>query len=254
VAQLPRMGVFTDALLGDTMDLSAEEFGAYCLILFVTWRNNGQSLEDDPARMSRIARVSERRWKAVIRPALERFFDLTDGRWRQKRLEKEYQAAADFARVQRAKSNARWASKLLKNNNTSDPPALPRDMLPVPVPVEEEKKEGRTNNSGTCVPPTFGKPRDKSRGSRIPSDWQPSPDDCQFALSLGIEPAGILEEFRDYWLGEGGQRARKVDWSRTFRNRCRQVAERRRRPGANRPGGDSFFTGLRDIGVKAGMG
>lgn len=83
VAKLPSMPVFTDALLGDTEDLSAEEFGAYCRILFVTWRNNGAPLEADDIRLARIAKVTPRRWKAM-RPVLERFFDLTDGRWRQK--------------------------------------------------------------------------------------------------------------------------------------------------------------------------
>jgi uncharacterized protein YdaU (DUF1376 family) len=39
MSQAPSMPVFTDALLGDTMRLSTEEFGAYCLLLFVTWRN-----------------------------------------------------------------------------------------------------------------------------------------------------------------------------------------------------------------------
>lgn len=36
----------------------------------------------------------------------------------------------------------------------------------------------------------------------------------------------ITEEFRDYWAAEAGQKAVKLDWVKTWRNRVRQVAER----------------------------
>ena len=38
--------------------------------------------------------------------------------------------------------------------------------------------------------------------------------------------------FRDYWESEGGARARKVDWTKTWKNWMRTAAERK--PGAQK--------------------
>lgn len=118
MSQAPSMPVFPDALLADTMDLSTEEFGAYCLILFVTWRNNAKPLPDDPVRMARVVRVSEVRWTSRIRPALGRFFDLSDGTWRQSRLEKEWEYVTKISASQSAKGKASAKAKALKNNES----------------------------------------------------------------------------------------------------------------------------------------
>jgi hypothetical protein len=36
-----------------------------------------------------------------------------------------------------------------------------------------------------------------------------------------------LAEFHDYWKGVPGARGRKLDWPATFRNRVRELAERK---------------------------
>ena len=115
MSQAPSMPVFTDALIGDTTHLSAEEFGCYCLLLFATWRNNGQPFEDGDRRLCRICRVSERRWRAVIRPVLVEFFDLSDGRWRQKRLEKEWKFVSKSVEIRRANGRLGGRPKSLNN-------------------------------------------------------------------------------------------------------------------------------------------
>jgi uncharacterized protein YdaU (DUF1376 family) len=121
MSQAPMMPVFPDALLGDTLDLSAEQFGAYCLILFATWRNNGQALPDDPSRLARICRVERRHWSRNIRPALIRFFDLAEQTWRQKRLEKEWLWCAKRAGVSRRNGLHGGRPKSPKDNNTQNP-------------------------------------------------------------------------------------------------------------------------------------
>jgi len=96
------MPMFVDALLGDTLHCDAELFGAYHFILYATWRNNGEPLDDDAETMARICRMPLARF-TKLRPVLVRFFDLTDGKWRQKRLEKEWAAA--ILRQERARTN-----------------------------------------------------------------------------------------------------------------------------------------------------
>lgn len=67
-----------------------------------------------------------------------------------------------------------------------------------------------------------------ARGARLPDEWWPSSVDQDFARDLGLDPTAIVDEFRDYWRAVPGARGRKLDWSATFRNRCRDVAARHR--------------------------
>ncbi len=115
------MPVFTDALLGDTLHLSAEEFGAYCLLLFATWRNNGRALAEDDRKMARICRVTPRRWRERLKPALRGFFNTDDGTWHQKRLEKEWQFCAENAAISRANGSKGGRPKLLNINGSRNP-------------------------------------------------------------------------------------------------------------------------------------
>lgn len=104
MSQAPSMPMFVDAMLADTMHLTTEEFGAYHFILYATWRKNGDPLEDDAAMLARICRVSPAVWRK-LRPILVRFFDVSDGTWRQKRLEREWAYVAE--RAERAKANGK---------------------------------------------------------------------------------------------------------------------------------------------------
>jgi uncharacterized protein YdaU (DUF1376 family) len=110
------MPVFTDALLGDTLHLSAEEFGAYCLLLFATWRNNGRALVEDDRKMARICRVTPKRWRDRLRPVLAAFFDTSDGTWHQKRLEKEWNYVEHYTSEQSRKGRLsalkRWGTSV----------------------------------------------------------------------------------------------------------------------------------------------
>ena len=118
MSQAPSMPVFTDALIGDTTHLNMEEFGAYLMILFVTWRNNGQPLPDDDKRMARICRMSASKW-ASVKPTIAEFFDLSEGVWRQKRLEKEWKYVTEIRELQSQKGKKSAQARALKNKETS---------------------------------------------------------------------------------------------------------------------------------------
>jgi hypothetical protein len=65
------------------------------------------------------------------------------------------------------------------------------------------------------------------RGSRLSSDWVPSPSDLEFASDKGFarkDALALADEFRDYWLALPGQRGVKLDWSATWRNWVRKAA------------------------------
>jgi hypothetical protein len=82
------------------------------------------------------------------------------------------------------------------------------------------------------------------RGSRLPIDWQPDPEDWVFATHLGLDPDDTAAEFRDYWCPKS--RARSLDWSAEWRTHCRRKCERQRpRPGRRSPTRPSMTPPLR---------
>lgn len=72
-------------------------------------------------------------------------------------------------------------------------------------------------------------PTDK-RGHRLPDDWAPGPDLLAWAAenAPAVDVQTAADEFRDYWRAVPGAKGRKLDWDATFRNRLREVAERRK--------------------------
>lgn len=64
-------------------------------------------------------------------------------------------------------------------------------------------------------------PLERSRGTRLASDWTPSPDCAAYAVQRGMTSARIqieTEKFRNYWTAKSGAGATKRDWEATWRN------------------------------------
>jgi hypothetical protein len=92
------------------------------------------------------------------------------------------------------------------------------------------------------------------RAARLREDWEPSAANFAYAESIGLTGNQIAEiafEFKNYWLGEGGARACKADWNRTFTNRLleqsKRVGGRNARAGPNWPAKPSALSVLQDI-------
>ncbi|WP_288588714.1 hypothetical protein [uncultured Methylobacterium sp.] len=78
------------------------------------------------------------------------------------------------------------------------------------------------------------------RARRLTADFADSPEARAVCAEMGLTDAeadAALAEFCDYWLAEGGAKARKIDWPRTLRNRLREVSRRRPPPGRPLPRG-----------------
>lgn len=152
MSQAPVMPVFVDALIGDTLDLTAEEFGAYLLLLFATWRNNGNPLPDDPGKLSRICRCSVMRWNRVLRPALIGFFRRDDdGFLHQKRLEKEWAYCANALAKNRRFNPVDMSRKPLERLKTT-PSARARARPTLTLTLVEKDKPFSTARDATPLP------------------------------------------------------------------------------------------------------
>ncbi|MGX7873885.1 YdaU family protein [Mesorhizobium sp. ORM6] len=91
MSERPFMQLYVSDFVGDTLQLSTEQIGAYMLILMAMW-NAGGRLPDDDAKLARVARLSLKKWRAISADLLT-FFEREAGEIGHKRLTKELQKA-----------------------------------------------------------------------------------------------------------------------------------------------------------------
>lgn len=112
------------------------------------------------------------------------------------------------------------------------PPASPDPTRPDPNPREPHPfgvpplRAEAPETAPPSAPPPASEVSKSKRGTRLPADWQPSPEDQAYARSLGLDPKAISEAFRDWWHAKAGKDAAKLDWPATWRGWCRRDAER----------------------------
>jgi len=101
MSERPFMQLYVSDFVGDTLQLSTEQIGAYMLILMAMW-NAGGRLPNDDAKLARVARLSLKRWRAISADLLT-FFEREAGEIGHKRLTRELHKA-------QGKSEARAAA------------------------------------------------------------------------------------------------------------------------------------------------
>ncbi|GBR70964.1 hypothetical protein [Gluconobacter kanchanaburiensis] len=133
-----------------------------------------------------------------------------------------------LSKEERKKNDTATGSKAKETPDNSD------QSLTGTVPVadlENRREEGRKvrKEEGNTSLTSFESERaqnpksEKSkRASRLPADWQPTPDQVQFAEASQVDPVRTAEVFRDYWLGVPGAKGCKADWDATWRNWVRR--------------------------------
>lgn len=85
MAALPYMQLYIADYLADTMLLSAEEHGAYLLLMFNYWQT-GKPIPKN--RLAKIARLTNERW-ADVEPSLREFFCDNGDEWVHLRIEED---------------------------------------------------------------------------------------------------------------------------------------------------------------------
>lgn len=71
--------------------------------------------------------------------------------------------------------------------------------------------------------------RSGRRGTRLPDDAVLTDEWRQIAVKHGVaDPPKTFTEFKNYWTSLPGQRATKLDWRKTWENRCIDVAARQK--------------------------
>lgn len=266
MAELPVMPLYTDALVADTTNLSALEFGVYMLLLTAMWRAGG-TLPNNDVDLRRIGRISANNWPKV-RDRVMRLLTVEGDHVTQKRLREEFEKASGrrARRVEAGrKGGAARAGKTITAGEGNVLPLGEEIFLPqrfshlndkslktlqaaqallapglkqkggiaalnhIHEPIEEREAIASPKTEGIAA---SAKPR---RGTRLAEDWKPTAGDWAFATGKGCSPARIEREaegFRNYWLGRAGAGGTKLDWSATWRNWILTALDRRPEPKA----------------------
>lgn len=142
----------------------------------------------------------------------------------------------DFARAQKGRKSVqkRWSQDADNKEKSASPNRSP-NRVPTEPPITQkpELSEERIPPSPIGdVPPKVEEPVPRQsrpdKGTRLPSNWQPSDDDCSAAQAEGLTDDQIHREsakFRDYWLAKPGAGGVKLDWPATWRNWVRRAAD-----------------------------
>lgn len=94
MAALPYMQFYVADYLADTVHLTAEEHGAYLLLIFNYWQT-GKPLRAD--RLHRITGISEERWPKIAETLVE-FFEVSGKTWVHHRIEEDLKRISESPR------------------------------------------------------------------------------------------------------------------------------------------------------------
>lgn len=147
MSERPFMQLYVSDFIGDTLDLSTEQVGAYLLLLMAMWKSDDGSLKNEPTKLARVARVAIESWTSVWSD-LEPYFEIVDGKVTNGRLSLEL---ANFARksAARAEAGSRGGkAKALKDKGGGIAIAtpLPQHLLQKPEKKERARATGPTES------------------------------------------------------------------------------------------------------------
>ena len=111
MSKTPFMPLWVSDFLGDTLDLDAQEIGAYMLILMAMWQREG-TLPNDQKKIQRVARIG-RGWPKVW-ASIEQYFEADGDTITNPRLTKELQKARNKSEVNATNGGRGGRAKALK--------------------------------------------------------------------------------------------------------------------------------------------
>ncbi|WP_256752326.1 DUF1376 domain-containing protein [Mesorhizobium sp. Mes31] len=128
MSERPFMQLYVSDFVGDTLQLSTEQIGAYMLLLMAMW-NAGGRLPDDDAKLARVARLSLKKWRALSVDLLT-FFEREGGEIGHGRLTRELHKAQGKSQARAAAGARGGAATALKTkaHAAANAGALPRHL------------------------------------------------------------------------------------------------------------------------------
>jgi uncharacterized protein YdaU (DUF1376 family) len=205
------MPLYIADYLADTTRLTTEQHGAYMLLIMDYWRNGAPP--DDDAVLSNITRLSLPVWKKS-RIALLTMFEIEDGLWVHKRIDKEIKLAADnsdkYSKRAKLAAEKRWG-KDASSNATS---------------IATSNKEGLHIECTSPSPsPSISKDIErepKKKSATLPNDFELTAASREFSDGKGLDTTAELEKFVNWHSAKGST---MKDWQAAWRTWCGKAAE-----------------------------
>lgn len=218
MAEFPYMPLFTDAFISDTTHLSAEETGAYIMLLMCAWRSPNCRLPNDDKRLARFARCTPARWGNIKHVVLE-FFTIEDDVWLiQKRIIKEHIRLSKKQIINSDNGSLGGRPKSLKNNNVgkangsesetqtlSETKAKQKHTKPIPKEEEYIDRNCRFEEFWESYPKKVGKVAAKKAWDKAIKAHDPKTI-IEAAKTYGLQQTGKSGSYIKHpqgWLNDG---------------------------------------------------
>jgi uncharacterized protein YdaU (DUF1376 family) len=224
---LPYMTLYVGDYLADTRHFSADQHGAYLLLLMSMWRAGGH-IPGDERSLAKLAGMSLKQWRTRGAP-VEALLDRDGDTITQRRLLSELQRA-----------NVNYGKKVAAGRASAEAKALKTKQAgatDVDVVLEHTCQQTADNHNhnqnqnhkkedlaSATPPPSKPKAVRGTRwpdGQKVPEDWIEEVRDRMRAKSLPLPDFNLeAERFASYWPSQPGQRGVKTNWAQTFYNWC----------------------------------
>jgi uncharacterized protein YdaU (DUF1376 family) len=200
--------------LGGVAGMKPAEVGVYINIIAMIY-DAGGPIKLDEARLARRMCCPLVTFRAILDALVDdEKLTIRDGFVSQLRAEIELEKLGQKRLSASASAASRWQEK--PNKTTGEG---------MRTHSERNANQNQSQNHKKDIDKSISK---EKRGTRISEDWKPSQDDFNQALQMGLTVEQVDNEankFRDYWIGVPGAKGVKLNWSATWRNRCRDVVE-----------------------------
>ncbi|MBY3162100.1 DUF1376 domain-containing protein [Rhizobium laguerreae] len=149
MSERPFMQLYVSDFIGDTLQLSTEQIGAYMLLLMAMW-NAGGKLPADDAKLARVTRMSLKKWASVSADLMP-FFEIEDGVIYHNRLTKELQKSESKSQSRASAGAAGGAAKALKDKEARVANAMPTSQH-LPDTITREDSSSLRSEENARVP------------------------------------------------------------------------------------------------------
>jgi uncharacterized protein YdaU (DUF1376 family) len=179
--------------LSHTNHLSNEEDLAYRRLIDLYYQTE-QPFTRNLAWLAKRVKSTEE----IVATILVEFFEETPEGWKNKRADEE------IAKYKAMQEGGRKGAALRWGKGSDTPHKHP--------PMETKNQEPLTKNHSIDVAKA---PKAKRLSlEELPKEWE---DFCKKERP-DLKPLNIWNQFRDYWIAQGGQKGTKLDWFATWRN------------------------------------
>lgn len=206
------MPLYVGDYLADTTNLTAAQHGAYLLLLMTYWHRGGP-LPDDNIFLANAAKTSKNLW-GYTRKVLEPYFEIKDGAWIHKRVEKEILKCCERSAKASQSACVRYASALQLHTHTQ-------------IHKEEEKKESKKETALKREP--------KKQRHVCPEDFQPSESHYKLGADQGFDRKRVDDEAAKMHDWSHGNQMWRADWKLVFNNWLRSEIQKRGNGNGHRP-------------------